>query len=92
MLFWEVRMDIKDIVAHLERVVTILGGNAVLLRSQFSPVSKAAEGDSIEELKGALIAFEAQLGHIKGLVVEAYLLWEQAMNELAPPPEGQLSN
>lgn len=85
-------MDIKSIVADLERIITILGGNAVLLRSHFSPVSKAAEGDSIEEIKGALVAFEAQLSKIKGLVVEAYMLWEKVMDELAPPPQGQLTS
>jgi len=75
-------MEIKEMITELERMVKVLGGNAAALRTHFSPVSDAADAESAEEIKRALINFEVYLRNVKEKVVGSYLLWEKIMDEL----------
>lgn len=74
--------EIKELIEQLSQTLAVLSGNAIILKHQYTPVKKAAQDDSLENIKQALINFEMYLGNVKEKIVDAYILWEKIMEEI----------
>jgi len=74
--------EIKELIEQLSQTLAVLSGNATILKNQYTPVKKAAQDDSLGNIKQALINFEMYLGNVKEKIVDAYILWEKIMEEI----------
>jgi len=74
--------EIKELIEQLSQTLTVLSGNATILKHQYTPVKKAAQDESLGNIKQALINFEMYLGNVKEKIVDAYILWEKIMEEI----------
>ncbi len=74
--------EIKELIEQLSQTLAVLSGNASILKHQYAPVKKAAQDESLENIRQALINFEMYLSNVKEKIVDAYLLWEKIMEEI----------
>ena len=73
--------EIKELIEQLSQTLAVLTGNAAILKHQYQPVKKAAQDESLENIKHSLIGFEVYLNNVKEKIVDAYLLWEKIMEQ-----------
>jgi hypothetical protein len=84
--------EIKELIEQLSQTLAVLSGNASILKHRYAPVKKAAQDESSENIKQALINFEMYLSNVKEKIVDAYLLWEKIMEEIKTNENKTLSS
>lgn len=74
--------EIKELIEQLSQTLAVLSGNTAILKHQYQPVKKAAQDESLENIKHSLIGFEMYMNNVKEKIVDAYLLWEKIMEQI----------